>query len=140
MKKAIPLIVSLGSLFLFGCFNQPFDGSEQAIDYDALKRITDNAPSCSASPNVKLFALETVDGGNGYAATVYGTPLQLNKTHLVLGGYMVEGVSHDGHYKVTANINLLVDGKTEYFVHEVEHYLHGVVLTDLTAICANQAI
>lgn len=138
MKHTIPLTVLLSSLFLSGCFNKTFDGSEQATDYDVLKIMTDITPPCSASPDVKLFALETADGGVGYAATIYGTPLQLNKTHLVFGGYRVEGVSHDGHYRIKANINLLVDGKIEYFLHEVEHYLDGVVFTNLTAVCANK--
>lgn len=122
---------------LTGCFDNTFEVGDQATTYEVLESITQSPEYCESTNNLKLFAVETSDGGIGYAASINGTPLQLNKTHIVLGGYQVSGVSHDGHYRIAANINLLVKGKTEYFIHKVEHYIDGVIATDLHAICAN---
>lgn len=63
--------------------------------------------------------------------------LQPFPTVFALGGYQVFGVSHNGHYRVEGNINLLVNGKTEFFIDKIEYYSKGVVAREPDSIGAN---
>ena len=106
--------------------------------YDQLLSFTKASASCSFSDGIKIYAISQ-PSSTEYIMSISSQEkdhlVRMFKTHAVLGGYKIEGVSTDGEYKAKASVNYLSNSGTDIKVETVEHYQKGVTHSNLYKYC-----
>ena len=127
-------LISVAIIIAVGCsywtYSKKYDVKYQADKAEELLLLTGDAIPHQLSDKVKLY-----DFDSEYILLIEHSskikPIQLIKKEISDGGYTLEGVSHDGVYRVSGSVNYLSSKGADINIDSIEHYKEGVVYSDI---------
>jgi len=131
-------VLLLACISIVGCYADGKFKDTNSQTYDTLNEFAETSPSCAVSEKIRLIAVQQ-SGTTEYIVSIDyrgdNHLVRMFKTHAVLGGYKMEGVSTDGIFKVNGSVNYLSNEGTDVMIKSLIHYSEGSLNSDTYKYC-----
>ena len=118
---------------------QKFSNSHAIGSENKVITIFHNSQQCAINDTITVAAAQTISDKAAYIIQTHqqnsSAIFRLFRTHMIAGGYILEGVSYDGTLKANITVNYLATGGTHIFIDEIQHYKKGVIASKLYEFC-----
>ena len=111
---------------------------EQLNTQAELSNIFNTSSQCKVTSNLSIAIAESVSGRTEFIVWLLEPNIYIRvfKTHFILGGYLFQGVSHDGEYEVIGSINFLSNSGADINIERLTHFSDGTMLANAYSFCA----